>query len=133
MSNGIYEEPLPCGGKLKVTRTSWEISYYFPGPDLRHNGTFFSIPGNSIDEYISAFRDNWAEFELLKASIPAGGDFSKNGKMGMSIRVGSFAPGVCLRSYHMPATSVQQIEKIVGGYQQAKLRVPQIQEFLTSL
>lgn len=39
MAAGIYEEPLPCGGKLKVSKTSWKISYYFQGPDFRYNGS----------------------------------------------------------------------------------------------
>ena len=52
---GTYEESLPCGGKLKITSDSWEIAYYFPGPDQRHNGTFVSIPGKSIQQYIDAY------------------------------------------------------------------------------
>jgi hypothetical protein len=42
-SIGTYEELLPCGGKLKVTKSSWEIEYYFSVPDFRYNGTFFSF------------------------------------------------------------------------------------------
>jgi hypothetical protein len=133
MSAGTYEELLPCGGKLKVTRTSWEISYYFPGPDLRYSGTFVSVPGRSIEQYISAFRDNWAEYEQLKATIPRGGEFSKTGKMGMTIRIGNFAQGVCLQSYHMPITSAQRLETVIDGYRYAAQRAPQIQTFLASL
>ena len=75
MSTGSYEEPLPCGGKLKVTKASWEISYYFSGPDLRHNGTFVSVPGKSIEQYISAYLENFAEYEKLKEAIPNSGEF----------------------------------------------------------
>lgn len=133
MSEGIYEEPLPCGGKLKVTKTSWEISYYFPGPDMRYNGTFVSVPGRSIEQYISAFNENWAEYEKLKANIPKGGEFSKPGRMGMSIRIGSFSQGVCIHSYHMPISSRRQLENIINGYCYAAKRAPQIQKFLASL
>lgn len=38
---GKYVETLSSGGELVVTESSWEISYYFPGPDLRYRGTFF--------------------------------------------------------------------------------------------
>ncbi|MCA1771939.1 MAG: hypothetical protein LC677_04680 [Halomonas sp.] len=133
MSAGTYEEPLPCGGKLKVTKTSWEISYYFSGPDMRYNGTFVTVPGASIEKYISAFAENWAEFEQLKESIPKGGDFSKPGKQGMTIRIGNFAQGVCIQSYHMPISSAQELEKVIGGYRYAAQRAPKIQEFLGSL
>jgi hypothetical protein len=133
MGVGTYEEPLPCGGKLKVTKSSWEISYYFSGPDLRYNGTFITVPGSSIEQYISAFNDNWKEYERLKSATPAGGDFSKSGKMGMTIRIGKFAQGVCIHSYHMPISSAQQLNKVISGYRYAVQRAPQIQKFLNSL
>lgn len=133
MSAGTYEELLPCGGTLKVRSTEWEIFYYFPGPDLRYTGTFVSVPGSSIDNYILAFKENWAEYEKLKSSIPSGGEFSKTGKMGMAIRIGQFAQGVCIQSYHMPISSEQQLVKIVSGYRYASQRAPEIQKFLASL
>ncbi|MDN6321634.1 MAG: hypothetical protein ACTHZY_07520 [Halomonas sp.] len=133
MSTGTYEEPLPCGGKLKVTKTSWEISYYFSGPDMRYNGTFVSVPGGSIEKYISAFSENWKEYEQLKSSIPSDGEFSKLGKMGMDIRIGNFAQGVCIKSYHMPIDTRQQLEKVISGYRYAAQRAPKIQEFLANL
>jgi hypothetical protein len=133
LNTGTYEESLPCGGKLKVTKASWEISYYFSGPDMRHNGTFVSIHGGSIEKYISAFNDNWAEYEHLKSIIPSDGDFSKQGKMGMSIRISNFAQGVCIQSYHMPIASKQKLDKVTNGYRYASKRAPQIQKFLISL
>jgi hypothetical protein len=132
MNTGKYEEPLPCGGTLKVTEFSWEISYYFPGPDMRYNGTFVSVRDNSVEKYISAFNENWTEYEQLKSTIPSGGDFSKSGKMGMTIRIG-FAQGVCIQSYHMPISSKQQLVKVIEGYRYASERGPQIQKFLSSL
>lgn len=133
MSIGIYEESLPCGGKLKVSIAKWEIYYYFSGPDMRYNGTSVSVSGDSIEQYISAFNENWAEYEQLKASIPKGGEYSKNGKMGMSIRVGGFAQGVCLYSYHMPISSIQRLEAVIGSYRYATQRASQIQKLLISL
>lgn len=72
MSNvGTYEEPLPCGGQLKVSVQSWETTYYFSRPDLRYNGTFVSIPGKQVRAYIDAFRKNWTEDQKLKGTVPA--------------------------------------------------------------
>lgn len=133
MSTGTYEEPLPCGGKLKISKSSWEISYYFPGPDMRYNGTFVSVLGGSIEMYIAAFGENWKEYEQLKSAVPSGGEFSKPGKMGMDIRIGSFAEGVCIKSYHMPISTLQQLDKVTKGYRYAAQRAPQIQQFLASL
>lgn len=133
MSTGTYEETLPCGGTLRVSRTEWEVRYYFPGPDLRHKGEFVTIPGKLIDDYIEAFEANFREFETLKAAIPANGDFKKDGKRGMSIRVGRFAQGVCIRSYHMPVSTEVQLERVTSGYRYAATRAPQVQGFLKSL
>lgn len=133
MGTGTYEEPLSCGGTLKVCETSWQISYYFSGPDMRYNGTFLSVPGFRIDQYISAFNENWAEYEQLKSAIPKGGGFSKPGKMGMQIHIGNSGEGVCIESYHMPIRSKQQLEKVINDYRYATQRAPQIQELLASL
>lgn len=43
--NGEYSEKLKSGGDLIVSSKSWYIRYYFPGPDLRYNGTFVNVPG----------------------------------------------------------------------------------------
>ena len=52
---GEYREPLLSGGELIVTDSSWCIKYYFPGPDLRYNGTFVTIDASKVDEYIAAW------------------------------------------------------------------------------
>jgi hypothetical protein len=130
---GTYEEKLPCGGSLKITKTSWQIAYYFSGPDMRYNGTFVHVHGGSIEQYIQAFIDNWEEYEKLRSIIPKGGDFSMDGKMGMTIRIAGFANGVCIQSYHLPISSKQRLDQIVEGYRYAQQRAPQIQAFLKSL
>ncbi len=84
---GSYEESLPCGGKLKIS----------------------------------------------KASMPKDGEFSKTGEMGMSIRIGGFAEGVCLRSYHMAIKTEEGIQGIIDSYRYAVRMAPQIQQFLASL
>ena len=92
-----------------------------------------SVPGKSIQQYIDAYAENWSEYENLKASIPRGGEFSKDGKMGMSIRIGRFSDGVCLRSYHMPINSLKRLTEVLDGYRYAAKRAPEIQRFLASL
>lgn len=133
MNTGFYEEALPCGGKLKVTKESWEINYYFPGPDLRHRGVFVSVPAAHLESYILAFRQNWAEFEQLKSSIPIGGEFTKEGKMGMMIRIGKFSQGVCIKSYHMPINSKSNLESVINSYNYASIRAKTVQHLLASL
>lgn len=132
-STGTYEEQLPCGGKLKVSQASWQIDYYFPGPDARHNGTFVTVPGASVSQYVVAFQENWHEYEVLKSTIPKGGDFNKAGKMSMSIRIGGYNEGVCIRSYHMPINTRTKLETVIEGYRYAAKRATQIQQFLAAL
>lgn len=130
---GVYEEPLPCGGSLRVSKMSWEITHYFPGPDLRHNGKFFTIQGSSINNHIEAYEENWREFLLLKTSIPKGGTFSKSGTGGMTIRIGDFAEGVCVEHYHIPISSERSLKHILDSYRYAAERAIQIQELLKNL
>jgi hypothetical protein len=85
------------------------------------------------EKYISAFLENWEEFETLKSAIPSGSDVHKQGKMGMSIRIGSFAQGVCIQDCHLPINSKKQLENVINGYRYASQRAPLIQQFLASL
>ncbi|WKV95540.1 hypothetical protein PYV50_15385 [Pseudomonas sp. H22_DOA] len=118
---------------MKVQQESWEIKYYFPGPDLRHSGLFVVVPGAQVDSYISAFRQNWEDFEHLKSYIPAGGEFVKEGRMGMMIRIGKFSQGVCIKSYHMPISSKSHLESVISSYNHASERAKTIQKFLAHL
>ena len=56
----------------------------------------------------------------------------KDGKMGMSIRLGRVMAGVCLRSYHMPIDSQTRLEHILDGYRYAVNRATEIQKLLAS-
>jgi 2-oxoglutarate dehydrogenase complex dehydrogenase (E1) component-like enzyme len=132
-SIGTYSEMLPCGGTLKVKKDSWEIQYYFSGPDLRYNGTFVNIPAARVDSYIDAFQKNWEEYEKLKTAIPHGGDFSKVGANGMSIQIGRFRNGVCLQSYHMCLKTKDEIVRVITSYRHAKERAKVIQTLLGGL
>ena len=132
-NSGTYEESLPCGGKLKVTISDWEVMYYFSGPDFRHKGTFVHLPGSKLSSYIAAYTENWCEFEKLKSDLPPGGDFNKPGKGEMTIRVGRFAEGICIRSYHNPVSSRAALEKVIMGYRYAIERAPKVQSMLKSL
>lgn len=127
---GTYEESLPTGGKLKVSRNSYEICYYFPGPDLRHSGTLLTISKELIEKYIEAFIENWEEYKILRKSIPLGGEFNKNGKMGMQIRINGYFQGVSIKSYHMPISSEEKIKKIIDDYKYAIIRANEVQNNL---
>lgn len=132
-SLGTYSESLPYGGTLKISRDSWEIQYYFPGPDRRYNGTFKTIPSSQIDSYIEAFQKNWEEYEKLKNTVPSGGDFSKIGANGMTIRVGKYRSGVCLQSYHLCLSTKADIDSIISSYRNAKEKAKAMQTLLQGL
>lgn len=130
---GEYTEELALGGKLNVTKSSWHIEYYFPGPDLRYNGEFIRIPGASVDSYISAFEAAWAEYKQLKTTLPAGGQFSKTGRNGVYIRVGGYSPGVSLHSYRAMVSSDSDLSILVKTYEGARQRAAAVQAALASL
>lgn len=126
---GTYSEDLPTGGKLNVTLKSWSIEYYFPGPDLRYNGTFVHIHDKDIDSYIAAWKSNFAKYLQLKKIVPQGGDSNYPGDNGMSIRFGFFE-GVCLTSYHLIISTQEQLDAIVNDYEGAKNKASLIQRLL---
>lgn len=132
-SNGTYEEGLPCGGKLQITKNSWKIKYYFEGPDLRYNGDLVEILGSELPKYIRAYKENWKEFESLRATIPKGGEFQKTARQGMVLRIGKFRPGVCIAAYHMPINSEIALKELLDGFNYALERAPKIQNLLKGL
>lgn len=133
MANGTYKEKLICGGELTVTVDSWFINYYFPGPDLRYNGTFIKVAGDKVVSYIDAFEINWREFNKIKASLPTGSEFEKDGVCGMKIRAGGYFEGVCLAYHYLPIKTEEKLHEIISGYKYALSRAPQISEFLKKL
>jgi len=129
---GEYSEKLPCGGSLKVYGNKWYIEYYFPGPDYRYKGEWCRIEDQKIDEYILAWKENVNEYKELKKSIPSGGEFSKRGKLGMNIRIGTFE-GVCLASYHMQIKSEDDLARVIDSYLYAKEQALKAMKLLQTL
>ena len=69
----------------------------------------------------------------LKATIPSTGNFQTNGEMGMTIFIGTFTNGVCLRSYHMLISSKEKLELVISDYKSAKEKAERIQNMLKTL
>ncbi|MGY1771629.1 hypothetical protein [Blastococcus sp. SYSU D00813] len=128
-----YQEQIAGGGVLKVAANTWGIHYYWPGPDLRYNGTLLWISGHEIHDYIHAWYENFACYESLVQSIPSGGDFTQPGLAGMTIRIGRLASGVCLRSYHHPVSNRTHLEEVVSAYRTSIDRAEQLQKVLANL
>ena len=116
-----------------MTIPSWSISYYFPGPDKRHNGTHFSISGKNIHDYIEALIENWKELQALKITIPQDGTFRKEGRLKMWISVGRYSSGVNLKDFHMNVYSEERLNEVVASFRYAAKRGPQMQKLLASI
>ncbi len=130
MIQGTYTEKLKTGGELFVDSDKWGINYYFPGPDARYNITYISISGSQIDKYIFAWKQNYLKYCELKKNIPAGGNFESEGIMNMTIRVGNYYDGVCLRSYHMPINTLDGISGVIADYEYGRNRSIQLMKIL---
>jgi hypothetical protein len=100
---------------------------------MRYHGTFVTVPGRSIELFISAFKSNWSEYEQLKASLPGGGSYTKIGAQGMTINVGGYYDGVCIQSHYMPIKSQHRLTQVISSYQYAAKRAPEIKGFLAGL
>ena len=130
---GQYSEKLKTGGEIVVTTTEWKISYYFSGPDFRYNGTFIILDGKDINKYIDAWADNFKKYQNLKKSMPKEGNSEFPGTMQMSIRIGGFAEGVCIRSYHMPIRTQDKIIEVISDYKYARDRAVKIMDMLKGI
>lgn len=130
--NGEYSEKLKSGGELIVSLRGWKIQYYFPGPDLRYNGTFFRISNNEIDEYVDAWKSNFETYFSLKKKIAYGASFETVGKKKMPIRIGNFY-GVYLTGFCFPIKTAKELDRLLEDYKYAKRRAVQIQMFLNNL
>ena len=133
--NGTYEERLSStgNGTLRVTMNSWSIRYYFPGPDMRYNGTWLTLEGKDIDNYIKAYKANWEEYQSLKTQVPKGGSFRKQGLQGMSINVGSsgiYQDGICIDGWHLPINNEKELTALLESFEYCKTKAPQIMEWL---
>lgn len=133
--DGEYKETLPFGvGDLVVTKKKFVIKFYFPGPDLRFNGTLFTVEGKEIDRYIDAYERNWVKYvDLKKMRSQLGGEFKTIGEQSMNIFVGGFFDGICITSYHMPIKEKTQLDRFVDSLKWAKDRGIEIQKILMSL
>ena len=130
---GQYKETLQSGGELIVTASDWYISYYFPGPDMRYNGTWKRISSTDIDKYISAWKNNFRTYLKLKSELSLEGTFEKTGEAGMKISIGGYRDGVCIDGWHMNVRTQAKINDIVKDYTNAKKKAPKIQEMIKSL
>ena len=130
--DGKYEEPMNAGGTLVVEKSKWLIRYFVPGPDrktvsvpdLRYDGYYEYVHDYDIDDYVSAWRDN---FELYEAMAGNGlpGDQTTVGKMDMRI---SSKNGISM-SLRSPLRirTRSQLEELIADYENTKRRAAEIQ------
>lgn len=128
-----YRTPLKSGGTLIIYTNSWEIQYYFPGPDRRYKGSFITINGKYIDNYINAWENNFNKFEELKKQHKfKNGQINLDGEAGMNIVVGGILEGVYLSNYRMCIKHYAGIQQIVNDYRKAKQIAEKIQKLFNT-
>ena len=130
--DGKYEEPMNAGGTLVVEKSKWLIRYFVPGPDrktvsvpdLRYDGYYEYVHDYDIDDYISAWRDN---FDLYEAMAGNGlrGDQTTIGKMKMRV---SSKNGISM-SLRSPLRirTRSQLEELIADYENTKRKAAEIQ------
>lgn len=127
------KEPIGCGGNLLVSTLQQGISYYWMGRDRRYKGTFFFLEASKLLPTAQALRENFAEYERIKAALPGDVEFNKTGVLQMSIRVGRVFPGVWIKPYHLGAANQTQVDEIASSYERAVERIAQLKPLLDSL
>ena len=129
---GQFEEALPCGGRLRVGRNSWDIRYSFPGPDRRYKTSYINISGDEVARYVDALRENWAELERLKLRLPENINYQVEGKQGMTIHLGTF-DGLYLKGRFKPIATRGQLENLIRSYEYAMRKAAEVRALLASV
>lgn len=117
---------------LHISAHHADIQFYFPGPDLRYNGTFFRIPEAEIDNYIKAYELNWQKaLELHQKAQELPCTVLKiSGEKGMNIEASQNSFTIYLHQYHLPIRSEEQYIEITQKLRIAKLRIEEIRDKL---
>ena len=132
--NGEYKEKLSDNfGELIVTKNSWSIRYYFPGIDLRHNGTFVQILENEVDKYIKAYKENWEIYLETKKNTANNLEIRIIGEGNMNIFVNGYFDGICIQSCHMPINKEEELNNLLQGFEKAKDRAKVIMDMIRKL
>lgn len=127
----VFKSKLSSGGELVVTEDRWYISYYFPGPDLRYNGTYFRIESADIDQYIEAWQNNFRKYLKYKnVTKISHASYKLNGEAGMAICVGGSMEGVCIDGWHMHVSTQDKINRIISDYKLCKTKAKIAQDML---
>ncbi len=113
----MYREQLISGGVLVVNEHNVRIEYFFEGPDRRYGGVRVNIPGSRIEEYITAWTDNFERYRALKDSGVRRNSV-ETGAKGMVIRNGAMG-GVYLKGMHMRIVNQAQLDQIISDYRHA--------------
>lgn len=130
--SGEYVEVFNNYGKLHISAHSASIKFYFPGPDLRYNGTFIYIEEENINKYITAYQNNWQRGSVLykKTKELLQAELREQGEMGMMIVATRQGFKVCLDNYHLPISSQKECEEMIRKLKLAKLRIKEIRSKL---
>ncbi|MDN2713692.1 hypothetical protein [Janthinobacterium sp. SUN120] len=113
-------ELVPLGGKLTACEAGYELSFYFPGPDLRYNGTFLKINDVLLPQYITAWEVNWRNYQFMRRNLPSS-TFTSEGELGMKID----ASGVGL--YKLRITTDDELATMLSVFQNALARGKELQ------
>ena len=113
-------ELVPFGGKLTAREAGFELSFYFPGPDLRYNGTFLKIDGALLPQYIAAWEDNWRNYQAMCKDLPSIA-FTTEGELAMKID----ASGVSL--YKLSVTTDAGLASMLSVFEGALVRGKELQ------
>lgn len=111
-----WERPLSRVPKarLVVSPKDWWIQAYFPGPDLRYNGTSWSLAARDLRSYVKALRDAWTKLEELERVAPPGADLSTYAARNIKVVVKGYpGRGVTLHHHHGLIPTAERLDGVL--------------------
>lgn len=124
--NGEYIEDFKTPyGELHIKQHEAFIKFIFTKSD----GSFFCIKEKNINQYIDAYRQNWALSQELqkKAQKYPYKEITQKGKMDMNIVVSKKSTTLYLYDYYVPIHTKDECELMIYLLQKSKNKIKEIQ------
>ncbi|WP_372623375.1 hypothetical protein [Falsiroseomonas sp.] len=123
MSLEIKEAIGWAGGEILADKDGWRLSFYLRGPDSRYSGSWFKVEASEVPRLIEGYRSAFLRFEQISAAVPDGTKVNES-KGRLTIRVGDFAAGVCMGSYHNAVGTRNSLQTVTDALTRALSRGP---------
>lgn len=117
--------------KLIVQPNRWDIQAYFPGPDLRYSGEFWSLAADDVYDFADVLTQAWERLHELERVLPSDGNLSVDASMGVRIVARGWpGRGVTVHANHGLISTREHFVHVLRELSGLKEEATQVQRLL---